>query len=105
MLAEDEDQREIRRVSKTVESWDDALALLDQQGWLHLDAIHVHPEFRERVLKVVVERLGTDPKNARQARTLARALRHLSSMTMDKECRWTGTTDSRPPNGRRTEER
>jgi hypothetical protein len=66
MLAEGEDRREIRRVTKTVGSWDDALALLDQKRWLSLDAIRVHPEFRERVMKIVVDRLGTDPKNARR---------------------------------------
>jgi len=66
MLADDEDQREIRRVSKTVERWDDALAMLDEQGWLRLDAIRVHPEFRQQVWKAVVERLGVDHKNARK---------------------------------------
>jgi hypothetical protein len=66
ILADGEDQREIRRMTKTVESWRDALALLDEKGWLRLPAIHVHPEFRQQVLQVFEKRLGDDPRNERE---------------------------------------
>jgi hypothetical protein len=64
MLAEDEDRREIRRVRKTVESWNEALAMLDQQRWMNLSPVMVHPEFRAKVWDAARTRLGEDPKNA-----------------------------------------
>ena len=64
LLAEGEDQREIRRESKVAESWDDALALLDQQRWMNLSPVMVHPKFRAQVWDAVRTRLGQDPRNA-----------------------------------------
>ena len=65
MLADDEDQREIRRETGSTESWDEALKLLDQLGWLNLPAVMVHKEFRQKVWNAVQLRLGSDEKNAR----------------------------------------
>lgn len=64
MLADDEDQREIRRETRATESWDEALDLLDDLGWLRLPAIMVHQEFRQKVWDAVRKRLGTDEENA-----------------------------------------
>lgn len=66
MLADGDDQREIRRETRTTESWAEALVLLDELGWLRLPAIMVHREFREKVWDAVRERLGTDEKNAKK---------------------------------------
>ena len=64
MLADGEDQTEIRRESRSTESWDEALELLDELGWLRLPAIMVHEEFRQRVWEAVQQRLGSDERNA-----------------------------------------
>ena len=64
LLAECEDQREIRRATRAVESWEDAVALLDQQRWMNLSPVMVDPEFRGKVWNAVMTRLGKDPKNA-----------------------------------------
>jgi hypothetical protein len=66
MLADDEDQREIRRESRSTESWEEALGILDQSGWLNLPAVRVHPEFRQKVWDAVRERLGGDERNAKR---------------------------------------
>lgn len=49
-----------------VESWDEALDLLDRAGWLRLPAVRVHPEFRERVWEAVQVRLGDSQEDARR---------------------------------------
>ena len=66
MLVDHEDQREIRRETRTTESWNEALVLLDGLGWLHLDAIMVHREFRKKVWDAVRQRLGNDERRAEQ---------------------------------------
>lgn len=42
--------------SKTVNSWSDALILLNQYPWHKLYPLEVHPEFRETVFNEVVAR-------------------------------------------------
>jgi hypothetical protein len=66
MLADDEDRREIRRKTRTVESWEEALVLLDELRWLSLPAIMVHREFRQQVWDAVRERIGGNEKRAAQ---------------------------------------
>jgi hypothetical protein len=63
MLDDEEDQREIRRESRKVESWEEALELLDQMGWLRLPAVMVHREFRQKVWEAVQSRLGWEGEN------------------------------------------
>ena len=43
---------------KWVESWEEALRLLDQYPWVRLHPMAVHTEFVERVSAAVAERLA-----------------------------------------------
>jgi hypothetical protein len=67
------DEPEIRREANWVDTWEEALTLLDKEGWLRLPPIRVHPEFRARVWEEVQQRLGTDARtpNQRTERLLA----------------------------------
>lgn len=49
----------IRHTSEWVNSWPEAIALLDRYPWAMLSALEVHPEFRERVWTEVKQRLET----------------------------------------------
>lgn len=51
-----------------VNSWGEAIALLDRNSWAQLVPLSVHPEFREEVLIEVTRRLLNEPseRNERQ---------------------------------------
>jgi len=73
------DQPEIRRKGDWVDTWDEALVLLDKEGWLRLPAVRVHPEFRSRVWSEVQKRLSVDTakrdsRRGADPRAMARAL-------------------------------
>jgi hypothetical protein len=61
--------QEIRRVSDKVDTWEQALSLLDQRRWARLFPVLVDPYFAQQVLQAVTERLGAD---ASWSRTLER---------------------------------
>jgi len=48
--------KEIVRHSPLVESWDEALLMLDRYPWLSLSPIRVHPAFRKAVWLAVQQR-------------------------------------------------
>ena len=50
------DGPEIRHTSETVDSWPEALKLLDEYPWHRLSPREVHQEFRQAVFDGVVER-------------------------------------------------
>ena len=50
------DEAEIRHDSKIVDTWLEALELLDRYRWQHLSPVDVHPEFRGMILEAVLER-------------------------------------------------
>lgn len=60
------DGPEIRHASNTVNTWLDALKLLDKYSWHRLCPISVHTEFRGMVMDAVLERFnsqhGTKPE-------------------------------------------
>jgi hypothetical protein len=56
----DEDAPVINRDSEVVETWQKALKLLDKYQWHQLYPIEVHPEFRGKVVKAVLERSRLD---------------------------------------------
>jgi len=64
MLADDENQTEIRNLKPVTESWEEALKNLDQMDWLKFPARMVHKEFRQRIWDAVRARLGGDERNA-----------------------------------------
>lgn len=49
---------EIRRQSKWIYAWNDALAALDRYPWAHLRPLAVNPQFADRVLVEVEKRLA-----------------------------------------------
>ena len=51
-----------------VESWDEALRLMDRYRWARLHPLAVHPEFVERVRAAVEERLAKVPEDLDGAR-------------------------------------
>ena len=61
------DESGIMHTSKAVDSWSNALKLLDQYPWHSFYPLTIHPEFRERVFNAVVERCkaenGENPIN------------------------------------------
>lgn len=50
------DETKTQHISEMVDSWENALKLLDKYPWQNLFPLVVHPEFRELVLKAVVAR-------------------------------------------------
>lgn len=67
------DEPEIRREYGWVDTWDEALAELDRQGWYRLPGVRVHPEFQQRVWMEIQKRLNGDSEYPeRSARVLAR---------------------------------
>jgi hypothetical protein len=50
------DGKEIVRDSQYVESWDEALTMLDRYPWVSLSPIRVHPAFRRAVWSAVQQR-------------------------------------------------
>lgn len=57
------DGKEIVRDSRLVESWDEALKMLDRYPWTKLSPIRVHPAFRKAVWSAVQQRYtGTNPR-------------------------------------------
>ncbi len=59
------DEEWIQHKSLTVNSWDAAVALLDQYAWQRLSPLMVHPEFSERVRSAARDRLQRDQAPAR----------------------------------------
>ena len=53
---------EIRHSSATVDSWEEALKLLDKYPWHNLSPREVHPEFRQAVFDAVVARFKRENK-------------------------------------------
>ena len=47
----------IRHTSGWVDTWPEALVLLDRYPWARLSPMYVHPDFRSRVWEAVQERL------------------------------------------------
>jgi hypothetical protein len=41
-----------------VDTWEDAIALLDRYDWYRLRPVRLHPDFRERILDAVAARIG-----------------------------------------------
>jgi hypothetical protein len=54
-------KREIRHVTEWVDSWEDALALLDKYPWHRFYPLAAHPEFAQRVWNAVKTRFERDP--------------------------------------------
>ena len=50
----------IQRESAQVDTWDKAVKLLDRYHWRQLWPLHVHPEFRQKVLAAVRSQLKDD---------------------------------------------
>jgi hypothetical protein len=50
--------------SSSVEGWEAALTLLDQQPWFRLYPVRVHPDFRHRVWSAVRKRLQENTEDA-----------------------------------------
>lgn len=66
------DEPEIRREYLWVESWEEALAEMDRQGWCRLPGVMVHREFRERIWKEIQKRFSPLEENTgRRAQMLA----------------------------------
>jgi hypothetical protein len=53
----------VTSTSKTVDTWEDALKLLDRYPWTSLYPLEVHPEFRQLVWEAVLERGKTLDKS------------------------------------------
>ena len=60
----------IDSISEVVNTWPEALELLDRYPWQHLNPLQVHPGFREAVHEAACARL--DPADERMSRLLAR---------------------------------
>jgi hypothetical protein len=56
------------RLSDWVDSWEEALALLDKYPWHRLHSLVVHPEFAQRVWTAVQEKFAVDPTESELAR-------------------------------------
>jgi hypothetical protein len=54
------DEERIQHKSPVVNSWEAALALLDQYAWQRLSPLLVHPEFSERIWSAVQSRFKND---------------------------------------------
>jgi hypothetical protein len=55
----------IEHSSDWVNSWSEAVELLDKYPWVMLSGQSVHPEFRERVWDEVLRRLEAQPESRR----------------------------------------
>jgi len=53
------DESAIEHTSKLVDTWPDALALIDKYPWHKLHPLTVHPEFRQKVLEAVIARFSS----------------------------------------------
>ena len=72
--AEDREGLKIRRQSDWVQSFESALALLDQYPWHELCPLQVHPDFKRQTWAAVQKRFRARGP-APEPRTLERALR------------------------------
>lgn len=55
------------RQPATAASWADALQKLDRYPWARLVPLNVHPEFRQAVLKAVMQRLSAQDEHNQRA--------------------------------------
>ena len=58
-------EERIQHKSPVVNSWEAAVALLDQYPWQRLSPLMVHPEFSERIWSAVRDRLERDQASGR----------------------------------------
>jgi hypothetical protein len=57
------DEERIKHQSAVADSWEAALGLLDKYPWYRLHPIVIHPDFRERILLAVQQRLQDNLEN------------------------------------------
>ena len=60
------EEEHIRNSSLPVDSWQATLGLLDQYPWHRLVPLVIHPEFKDRILVAVKQRLREDAENSEQ---------------------------------------
>jgi hypothetical protein len=58
-------EERVQHKSPVVDSWDAAVALLDQYPWQRLSPLMVHPEFSERIRSAARDRLQRNQAPAR----------------------------------------
>ena len=81
----DEGDPDVRRQSRWVRDWNDALTLLDRYPWAtRLAPLNVHPDFAERVLVEATRRILADDSQ-RRAVTLNRWVAACSPRAADSD--------------------
>jgi hypothetical protein len=80
LLSDDDDFEGLSyRLSDWVDSWEEALALLDKYPWHRLHPLVVHPEFAQRLWTVVQEKFAVDQSESELARMAFQQWRKTTS--------------------------
>jgi hypothetical protein len=74
LLLPEEFPEGIQHKSSVVDSWEEALKLLDQYPWHRLYPLRVHPEFRQKIWVEVQRRLSSQGDNKRLEHNWRRVL-------------------------------
>jgi hypothetical protein len=86
-----DDPSAYRRKSDWVDSWEAALALLNERRYWHMTSAHqVHPDFRQRALAAVQERFGREAARRKNDPGWERACR-------DRLDQWRRVCHGEPP--------